>query len=547
MSYDDFDLDSIMAEFESRPAAPAAPAEEWAPAEPAPGAWDEAPAVQEEPEADFGESYEEPYEEPYEELYEEPYGEPYGEVKPRGLFAKLRRKRARQEPDEDDFDGIDGDYPDDGPEEDEEKDAEKSEPREARPLPLGVRLLLNLVLIGLLCLGLWWSLNNLHPMGVTAMPRAAQTPVVTEAPVVTETPAPAETPAALPEAGISAPEATPDPVPTPAPTPEPVRYYIPEDAVVAPAPNPNGFGSVPVEEADKILDVIRQARESGLLREDEEMVFDPNANFYTGLYAEEIKYYIDDSILTILWKEDIDGRCCSFSEVKVRDGSQFRRKLADDSFGSYNYYLASELAASTNCVVAMNADYYAFRDFGIVAYNRELYRFNTSTYTGNYKKYNCFDTLFVTADGDFLYKELGEVNTEDSIRQFMAENNVLFSLAFGPILVRDGAAQVTGWYPAGEVDTAYSRAGIGVKDKLHYLFMTVNHGSNAANCTVNKMAEFFERKGVITAYGLDGGQTSEIVWQGVPYNHVDWASERLVSDIIYFASAVPGAGEGGGN
>ena len=123
---------------------------------------------------------------------------------------------------------------------------------------------------------------------------------------------------------------------------------------------------------------------------------------------------------------------------------------------------------------------------------------------------------------------------------------MIFSLAFGPILVRDGEAQVVGWYPAGEVDTAYSRAGIGLKDELHYLFMTVNHGSNAANCTVNKMAEFFARKGVITAYGLDGGQTSEIVWQGVPYNHVDWASERLVSDIIYFASAVGSTGEGGG-
>ena len=90
-----------------------------------------------------------------------------------------------------------------------------------------------------------------------------------------------------------------------------------------------------------------------------------------------------------------------------------------------------------------------------------------------------------------------------------------------------------------------SASGIGVKDKLHYLFMTVNHGSNAANCTVNKMAEFFARKGVVTAYGLDGGQTSEIVWQGVPYNHVDWASERIVSDIIYFASAVGSTREGG--
>lgn len=513
MSYDEMDLDAIMAEFDTLDSETPKPPAEEAPIEPA------APEAYEEPLPDE-ETGEEGFDEEYEEEYEE---------KPRGFFG--RRKKKKTEPEAEDF----------AEEEpfDPEPEEEKAEPKakEYRPLPVGLRLLLDVVLLALLLAGLWWSLNNLHPMGVTAMPHTTPAPVVTAAPTPEVTDAPVL---------VVTPTETEAPVVTPEPTPEPIRYYIPEDALVAPAPDPAAFGSVPVDEAYRILDVIQQARDSGLLREDEEVAFDPNANFYTGLYAEEIKYYLDDSILTIVWKEDMDGRCCSFAEIKVRDGSQFRRKFADDSFGSYNYYFASELARSTNCVIAMNADYYAFRDFGIVAYNRELYRFNTSTYTGSYKKYNCFDTLFVTADGDFLYKELGEVNTEESIRQFMAENDVVFSLAFGPILVRDGVATVTSWYPAGEVDTAYSRAGIGLKDKLHYLFMTVNHGSNAANCTVNKMAEFFARKGVITAYGLDGGQTSEIVWQGVPYNHVDWASERLVSDIIYFASAVGSTGEGGG-
>ena len=528
MSYEEFDLDSILADFRSGADDAQPPAE--APEGVSMPAAEETAAEEQayvEPDWQGGADEDAPAEEPLPEEEGDPFGsdeEP--EEKPahrKGLFKK-RAPKKDEIPDEDEIDFYDEDDYEEPP----------------RKLPFGVRLLLNPILMALICLCLWWTLTNLHPVSAMAASRPVQTPAVTAAPVVTETPAPAETPEVS-----AAPELTPEPPPEP--TPEPVSYYIPEDVLVAPAPDPNAFGSVPLDQAEKVLDVIAQARESGLLREDEEVVFDPNANFYTGLYAEEIKYYLDDSILVILWKEDMDGRCCSFSEIKVRDGSQFRRKLADDTFGSYNYYFASELAASTNCVVAMNADYYAFRDFGIVAYNRELYRFNTSTYTGNYKKYNCFDTLFVTADGDFLYKELLEENTEDSIRQWMAENDVLFSLAFGPILVRDGEAQVVSWYPAGEVDTAYSRAGIAIKDKLHYLFMTVNHGSNAANCTVNKMAEFFARKGVITAYGLDGGQTSEIVWQGVPYNHVDWASERLVSDIIYFASAVGSTREGGGN
>ena len=41
------------------------------------------------------------------------------------------------------------------------------------------------------------------------------------------------------------------------------------------------------------------------------------------------------------------------------------------------------------------------------------------------------------------------------------------------------------------------------------------------------------------AYNLDGGQTSEIVFQNEPVNHVDFGYERTVSDIIYFATAIP--------
>ena len=41
-----------------------------------------------------------------------------------------------------------------------------------------------------------------------------------------------------------------------------------------------------------------------------------------------------------------------------------------------------------------------------------------------------------------------------------------------------------------------------------------------------------------TAYCLDGGQTGEMVFQGRPYNHIDFGVERTVSDNIYFASAI---------
>ena len=277
------------------------------------------------------------------------------------------------------------------------------------------------------------------------------------------------------------------------------------------------------------------------------MVFDPNANFYRGSQARDIEYYLDETILVLLWKEEIDGNSVTFTEVKIADGSQLRRKFADDRFGAQVQYFATELAQSTNAVVAMNADFYLFRDFGIVGYNRELYRFNTANYTGIYSKYNCVDTLFVTAGGDFLYKRLAEPNTEESIRQFMAENDVIFTVAFGPVLVENGEVVYCDWYPVGEINSGYSRAGIAQVDTLHYLYMSLNHSDEkSARWTVNTFAEHFAEKGVRTAYCLDGGQTGEVVFRGTPYNHIDFDKERLVSDILYFATALPERGGAAG-
>ena len=314
---------------------------------------------------------------------------------------------------------------------------------------------------------------------------------------------------------------------------------IPEQANSGPVPDSACYGSISLENPSAVLSIIQQARDRGLLSPDEAVAFDPAANFYRGLYSRDIEYYLDDTIFVLLWKEEIEGKCCTFTEVKVADASQFRRKLADDLYGSDYEYYATQLASEANAVVAMNADYYRHRDFGILAWNRTLYRFNTDYYAEGYSLYNCVDTLFVTQDGDFLYKRLGEENTPESIVAFMRENNVLFSVAFGPILVENGEAIPCGWYPVGEVGLGYSRAGIGQMGPLHYLYMSLNHGSHEARWNVTQFAEHFAEKPVQTAYCLDGGQTGEVVFRGQPYNYIDFGVERTVSDILYFVTAVP--------
>ena len=318
-------------------------------------------------------------------------------------------------------------------------------------------------------------------------------------------------------------------------------YKIPESAASAPEPDPGGYGTFSVSQAAEVLRVIDQARYYGLLGEDEETVFSPDADFY---YDSDIEYYLDETILAICWKEVIDGNTCSFSEVKIADASQFRRKFVNDTFSADAQDYATNIAASVNAVVAMNADFYGFRDFGMIVYQRNLLRFSDSVYLGDYKKYNCVDTMFVDSSGDFRFFHRLEQSSEEAMEEYIRDEDIVFSIAFGPVLVEDGVLQSCDWYPAGEVNSGYSRAGIGQTGKLHYLYMSLNHSNEkAARWTVNEFAAHFYEKGVVNAYCLDGGQTSEIVFRGKPYNYIDFNAERTVTDIIYFATALPDGGD----
>ena len=302
----------------------------------------------------------------------------------------------------------------------------------------------------------------------------------------------------------------------------PKIYTIAEDLNVAPKPNPANFGST--TDPQQVMKVIDA---SAALLGDQKVAFDPNANFVPG---SEIKYYRDETILAIAWKEDINGKCCSCAEVKIAHGSQIRRKVAGDTYSVGKRYYASDMAKEANAVVAINGDFYDFRPIGITVFQRELFRFNPGK----------LDSCHITSGGDFIFTYADELTDEEYTRQFIKDNDIVFSLSFGPILIDNGEFRPVDGYPIGEVNTTYSRSAIGMLDKLHYMMMTVNYdvGYRTA-ATLNEIGQFMAGKNCHKAYALDGGQTSVLMMNGELVNHVDYGNERTMSDIIYFATAIP--------
>ena len=306
-------------------------------------------------------------------------------------------------------------------------------------------------------------------------------------------------------------------------TPLPVMrkiYTIPEDALIAPAPDPAAFGVT--DDPAVIQGVVEQAAE---LLEGQELVWNPDIERAPDSH---LAWYYDESILAIGWKEAIQGTVCSFIEIKIADGSQLRRTLAGGTYSSSVAGYASEMARRSNAVVAINGDFYTFRIYGITVYQRQIYR----------KAPEYVDTAYFTASGDILFSRRGELAGEGEAQRFVEENDVIFSAAFGPIMVENGEmTDISGGYAIGDFGIPRSRSIIAQRDRLHYLLLNLNWGAGAA--TMEQVQRIIYAKGVQSAYNLDGGQTAVLVMNGETFNRVDYGAERTMSDIIYFATAIP--------
>ena len=307
----------------------------------------------------------------------------------------------------------------------------------------------------------------------------------------------------------------------------PVRklYWIEEGTQVAPEPNPDGYGYS--DDPVVLQQVVDQA---AWLLDGQELYFRPDVELFQG---SQVKYYMDDSIFAITWKEVHDGSVYTFSEVKIGHPSQFRRFLAGGEYGSEMQYLTTEMAESVNAVVASSGDFYRFRDFGAVVYEG-LARRVEGTYA---------ETCYIDTNGDMHFTYGGDVLTVEDVQAFVDEHDISFSLAFGPILVDNYELVEHTWYGVGEINEGYARAALCQRGELHYIVVTANtEGPYQDIPTVKMFAKNIAATGCRMAYCLDGGQTAAIVMGDELINRPVYGQQRKISDIIYFATAVPDGG-----
>ena len=207
------------------------------------------------------------------------------------------------------------------------------------------------------------------------------------------------------------------------------------------------------------------------------------------------------------------------ADIKLDNATLLRSAFANNKFGQNIIDTPSNIASEHNGIWAINGDYYGFRTTGIVIRNGVVYR------DGSVKLYD-------------------ETATN---AQTLVNEGVSNTLSFGPALVKDSA--IVDGIDSVEVDTNFGnhsiqgnqpRTGVGVLGANHLVFIVVDGRSTnySRGVTMTEFAQMFKDLGCVSAYNLDGGGSSAMVFNNQLVNRPQGGTkERGTSDILYIAGS----------
>lgn len=215
------------------------------------------------------------------------------------------------------------------------------------------------------------------------------------------------------------------------------------------------------------------------------------------------------------------------AELTLTDATALRSAFAMNKFGANITATTSTIAEENGAVFAVNGDYYGFRDTGIVIRNGVVYRDRGAR-----------EGLAFHRDGTVeVYQE-----TTTNAQALLAAG-VWNTLSFGPSLVEHGA--IRAGIDEVEVDTNFGnhsiqglqpRTAVGVLGPNHLVFVVVDGRAEgySTGVTMTELAQIMLDRGAVTAYNIDGGGSSTMVFDGALINRpLGRTKERGTSDILY--------------
>lgn len=236
--------------------------------------------------------------------------------------------------------------------------------------------------------------------------------------------------------------------------------------------------------------------------------------------------YSGNGISIVITTVRISNTTAYVANVQLTSANSLQTALAQNTFGSNITQTTSEMASENSAILAINGDYYGANKRGYVIKNGVLYR-------DTVRQGDDTQDLAIYADGSFAIVDETEVSAQE-----LLDSGVVQLVAFGPALIEDGVVQVSDTDEVSRAKTSNPRTAIGIIDDLHYIIVVADGRTKESDgLSLLELADLMESYGCVTAYNLDGGGSSTMVFNGVvvnnPTTNGSSITERSVSDIVY--------------
>lgn len=238
--------------------------------------------------------------------------------------------------------------------------------------------------------------------------------------------------------------------------------------------------------------------------------------------------YSGNGISIVITSVRVSGTNAYIADVQLTSAGSLKTALAQNTFGSNITQTTSQMAAANNAILAINGDYYGANKRGYVIKNGVLYR-------DTVRQGDDTQDLAIYSDGSFAIVDETEVTAQE-----LVDSGVVQLFAFGPSLLENGEVQVSASDEVSRAKSNNPRTAIGIIDDLHYMIVVADgRTSESEGLSLLELAELMESYGCVTAYNLDGGGSSTMVFNGIvvnqPTTNGNQITERAVSDIVYIA------------
>ncbi len=216
------------------------------------------------------------------------------------------------------------------------------------------------------------------------------------------------------------------------------------------------------------------------------------------------------------------------ARIKIGHPSQLRTAAAA---GFENDYTSKGLfiARRQNAVLAINGDYYSYYQYGYILRQGKEFRNKLRAER---------DVLAIDENGDFHILLTPDRNTMTDTLNGKKLINVFH---FGPALVIDGelgTLEASYWLAP---ESKRQRMCIAQTGELEYMALCcAGPLRGSEGMTLAQFALLAQELGAQTAYNLDGGDSTMMIFNGQKINDKENKNTRDISDLIYFASAWDG-------